>query len=77
APYSIDAVRSALVYERRSLSAAVTFFAGYGMEWSAGGVAPYVLAGVSIADRIVVRYRPERSPEDLESSLQIGWKLRF
>lgn len=77
APYSIDAVRSALVYEQRSLSAAVTLFAGYGMEWSAGGVAPYVLAGVSIVDSVVVKYRPQWSSEDLGSSLQIGWKLRL
>ncbi len=76
APYSIDTVRSALVYEQRSLERRGDAFCRVRHGVERGGVAPYVLAGVSIVDSIVVKYRPQRSSEDLGSSLQIGWKLQ-
>lgn len=76
-PYTIDTVRSALVYERRWVSAAIVLFAGYGMEWTEAGVEPYALAGMNIVDSIVVKYRPPRSRQDVGSSVQIGWKLKI
>src|SRR5690606_22691748 len=58
APYAVNALRPALLYETRAVTAAVTFYAGLGAELTASSLAPYAVAGARLIDSLLNEYRP-------------------
>lgn len=69
APYAVNALRPALLYETRAVTAAVTFYAGLGAELTASSLAPYAVAGANGGGASVA--------PALSGSVKVGWALRM
>src|SRR5690606_40097530 len=86
APYAVNALRPALLYETRAVTAAVTFYAGLGAELTASSLAPYAVAGARLIDSLLIEYRPPLAGANgggasvapaLSGSVKVGWALRM
>lgn len=75
APYPVKAVRSALIFERPSVSASLTYYAGWGAELSREGYAHYPVVGVRIVDQVVLELRPPLAGTATPGTLQVGWRF--